>query len=296
MTRRPFQFAIALLWLTLPLVAIQYWRVWEQLPARMATHFNAAGQPNGWMSREVAVEFGVGVMAFLLLVFTPILLVIARRQVDKFAWAFLAFCGVITGVVAFGNQQVINYNLSGAPIHIGPFLLAAPAAVILSIYYFGSHRGEALPSSEVLAEETHAGRAWALAFLPALIAPLIVLRTIPNGAVHLSMILVLSFLFVAVAMVWSGFRYRFLQHGVEITTLGYRLRSIPRSQIVSYGAESWNPLRGYGVRGLGSSRAFVWGNKVVHIKTTNGDVYLGHSDPQIIVRDLDLVMSYSPGS
>jgi len=66
MNRRPFQFAIALLWLTLPLVAIQYWCVWDQLPARMATHFNAAGQPNGWMSREVALEFDVGMVAFLI--------------------------------------------------------------------------------------------------------------------------------------------------------------------------------------------------------------------------------------
>src|ERR1700675_891860 len=97
MNRRPFQFAIALLWLTLPLVAIQYWRVWDQLPASMATHFNAAGQPNGWVSRTVALEFGVGIMAFLLAVFTPILWIISRRGLDKFAWAFLVFCAVITG-------------------------------------------------------------------------------------------------------------------------------------------------------------------------------------------------------
>ena len=297
MNRRPFQFAIALLWLTLPLVAIQYWRVWDQLPASMATHFNAAGQPNGWMSRTVALEFGVGIMAFLLLVFTPILLAISRRGLDRFAWAFLVFCAVITGFVAFGNQKVIAYNLQGTPIDIEPFLIVVPAAAIcLSIFFLGSQRGQALPASEALAEETHDGRAWSLVFLPALIAPFIALRIVPNSAVRLSMILVLLFVFVAVAMVWTGFRYRFLQHGVEITALGYRLRSIPRRQIVSYAAEAWGPLRGYGIRGIGSSRAFVWGNKVVHIKTTNGDVYLGHSDPQKIVRDLDLVMSYSPGS
>ncbi len=296
MNRRPFQFAVALLWLTLPLVAIQYWRVWEQLPERMATHFNAAGQPNGWMSREVSAEFGVGIMAFLLVVFTPILWAISRRATDKFAWAFLVFCAIITGFVAFGNQKVIAYNLQGTPIQIEPFLIVIPAATIcLAIFFVGSQRGQALPASEVLAEETHAGRAWALVFLPALIAPFIALRMIPNSTVRLSMILVLPLVFFAVAMVWTGFRYRFLQHGMEVTALGYRLRSIPRSQILSYAVEAWNPLRGYGVRGIGNSRAFVWGNKVVHIKTTNGDVYLGHSDPQRIVHDLDLVMSYSPG-
>ena len=91
----------------------------------------------------------------------------------------------------------------------------------------------------------------------------------------------------SLALVWSGFQYRFLRHGVEIRTLGFRLRSIPKQAIVSYSIESWGLPRGYGIRGIGNTRAYVWGNKVVHIKTTNGDVFLGHSDPEKIVRDLD---------
>ncbi len=295
MNRRPFQLAIALLWLTLPLVAFQYWRVWDQLPVRMATHFNAIGQPNGWMSRAVALEFGVGVMAFLLLVFTPILWVISRRRVDKFAWAFLGFCFVVAGFVAAGNQQVIAYNLEGAPIHLEPLLIVIPAAIVLlSVFYLGSKRGHALPASEALAEETHSGRAWTAVFVPALLGPLMAARLIPIGAVRISMALVAIVLFAAMAMAWTGFQYRFLQHGVQISTLGYRLCSIPRQQILSYAVEAWNPLGGYGIRGVGDNRAFVWGNKVVHIKTTNGEVYLGHSDPDRIVRDLDLVTGHRP--
>jgi uncharacterized protein DUF1648 len=295
MNRRPFQFAIALLWLMLPVVAIQYWRVWDHLPTRMATHFNAAGQPNGWMSREVALEFGIGVVAFLVLVFAPILWVISRRQIDKFAWAFLGFCFVVTGFAVAGNQQVIAYNMLGTPIHIEPLLIVVPAAiVILSIFYLGSKRGQALASSEVLIEETHSGRAWAGVFVPALLGPIMAARLIPITAVRISMALVALVLFAAMAMAWTGFRYRFLQHGVEVSTLGYRLRSIPRPQILSYAIEAWNPFGGYGVRGVGNNRAFVWNNKVVHIKTTNGDVYLGHSDPDRIVRDLDLVTGHRP--
>lgn len=295
--KRPFQFAIALLWLTLPLTALQYWRAWDQLPVRMATHFNAAGEPNGWMSRPGAAEFGIGIVAFLLLVLTPILWTISRRQVDRFAWAFFAFSAVVTGFIAFANQQIIAYNLRGTQLHLEPFLIVVPgAAVCLAIFFLGSQRGQALPVSEALAEETHAGRFWALVFLPALLAPLVTLRLIPNTGVRLAMISVIGVIAISLVMVWSGFRYRFLPHGVEITALGYRLRSIPRSQIVSYAVEAWGPLRGYGIRGIGTSRAFVWGNKVVHIKTTNGDVYLGHSDPQAIVRDLDLVMSHITSS
>ncbi len=293
MNRRPFQFAIGLLWLSLSLVAFQYWRVWDQLPARMATHFNAAGQPNGWMSRTAALEFGIGVMAFLLCVFTPILWAISRRQVDKFAWAFLAFCAVVSGFVAVGNQKVIDYNLEGTPVRIEPLLFVVPAAiVILSVFYLGSKRGDALASGEVLAEETHDGRIWTVLLAPAILGPLIAATIIPNTAVRISMALVAIVLLGAIAMAWAGFRYRFLRHGVEIRTLGYRLRSIPSRQIVSYAIESWGALGGYGIRGVGANRAFVWGNKVVHIKTTNGEVYLGHSDPTRIVRDLDLVTGH----
>ena len=37
----------AMLWLALPLTALQYWSVWDQLPGRMATHFGVTGRPNG---------------------------------------------------------------------------------------------------------------------------------------------------------------------------------------------------------------------------------------------------------
>jgi hypothetical protein len=293
MNRRPFQFAIIVLWMALPLVAFQYWRVWDQLPARMATHFNAAGQPNGWISREVALEFGIGVMVFLLLIFTAILWVMSRRPVDKFAWAFLGFCAVVVGFVAAGNQQVIAYNLQGTPIHVEPLLIIVPAAVVLlSIFYLGSKRGPVLPTGEVLAEETHSGRAWTAVFAPAILGPMMAAQLIPITAVRISMALVAVVLCAALAMAWTGFRYCFLRHGVEISALGYRLRSIPLQQIVSYAVEAWSPLRGYGIRGIGDSRAFVWGNKVVHIKTSNGDVYLGHSDPDRLVRDLDLITGH----
>jgi len=137
-------------------------------------------------------------------------------------------------------------------------------------------------------------------FVPALLGPLTAARLVPFAAVRISMGLVVLVLFGALAMAWIGFRYRFLQHGVEISTLGYRLRSIPRQQILSYAIEAWSPLGGYGIRGIGNNRAFVWGNKVVHIRTTNGEVYLGHTDPERIVRDLDRVtkhntMSSEPG-
>ncbi len=142
---------------------------------------------------------------------------------------------------------------------------------------------------DVLAVETHSGRAWALLILPALVVPAVSLFLYPDAPARVGLIIVALIGAAALALVFSGFQYRFLRHGVEVRTLGFRLRAIPRQSIVSYSIETWSLPRGYGIRGIGSTRAYVWGNKVVHIKTTTGDIFLGHRDPERIIRDLNQV-------
>jgi hypothetical protein len=142
-------------------------------------------------------------------------------------------------------------------------------------------------SSEVVAEETHAGRIWSLLILPAIIGPAISVALYPTGPARFVLVVVGVIGAGALAMVLSGFQYRFLLDGVEIRTIGIHLRTIPKHSILSYSVEPWAMARGYGIRGVGNTRAYVWGNKVVHIKTTNGDVFLGHSDPERIIRILD---------
>jgi hypothetical protein len=144
--------------------------------------------------------------------------------------------------------------------------------------------------SDVLAEETHSGRAWSLIILAALAGPAIGVALVPSTAGRWALALVGVIAIGTFAMSWSGFQYRFLRHGVEIRMLGFRLRSIPKQSIVSYSIEPWAFIRGYGIRGIGSTRAYVWCNQVVHIKTSNGEIFLGHDDPEQIVRDLNMVM------
>src|SRR5260370_33497637 len=141
---------------------------------------------------------------------------------------------------------------------------------------------------DVLAEETHSGRAWSLIILLALIGPMIGVALVPSTAGRWAVALVGVIAIGTFAMSWSGFQYRFLRHGVEIRMLGFRLRLIPKQSIVSYSIEPWAFIRGYGIRGIGSSRAYVWCNQVVHVKTSNGGIFLGPSDPQRIGRDLAL--------
>ncbi len=299
MNRRIFQFATLLLWLALPLVTLQYRQAWDLLPVHVATHFNASGQANGWMSREQALQFGVGFVAILLVIFTALLLYMARSRVDVFSWAMFGFCALILSVMVEVNAIIVSYNLHGTALDLGGILIAVPiAAVLLGIVYVVTRRGPALSSSsdmtgtrDLLVEETHSGGMVTLLLLPAVAVPLIAAAAATAPGVRIGMAIVALLGVTTIAAAWSGFQYRFLRHGVEIRALGFRLKSIPRMQIQSYAAESWSALRGYGIRGVGNTRAYVWGNKVVRIKTSNGDVVLGHNDPPRIVRDLDLVMS-----
>ena len=142
---------------------------------------------------------------------------------------------------------------------------------------------------DVLAEETHSGRAWSLVILLALIGPMIGVALVPSTAGRWAVALVGVIAIGTFAMSWSGFQYRFLRHGVEIRMLGFRLRAIPKQSIIGYSIEPWAFIRGYGIRGIGSTRAYVLCNQVVHIKTSNGEIFLGHNDPQRIVRDLNMV-------
>ena len=149
-----------------------------------------------------------------------------------------------------------------------------------------------LYQGDLLAEETHSGLIWSLLLLPALIVPFISVASYPTAPARYALVVVAVVGIGALALMVSGFQYRFLRHGVEVRTLGFTLRRIPKQSIVSYSVESWGLPRGYGIRGIGNTRAYVWGNKVVHIKTTNGEVYLGHSDPEKIVRDLNQVTGF----
>jgi len=51
---------------------------------------------------------------------------------------------------------------------------------------------------------------------------------------------------------------------------------------------------GFGIRGLGNRKAYVWGKTGVRVEMYDGEVYLGHGDPQRIVHDLDLVKQKVP--
>lgn len=293
---RKFQIATWLLWLALPLTAVRYWMVWDQLPTNLATHFNFSGQPNGWMTPETSLIFALGLTALLLLVFTVILVILQKNGTsDSVAsWALLGFSYLMVGFIYYANESILQYNLHGHSVSVAPFLILTPAAVIaFTAIYLASKRGTPLPAQTWFAQEEHGSKLWASVLLIPIVVESAVFATVPLSVVRLGLLLLFCIFGLIAIHAWLGFRYRFGPSGVEISTLGFRLRSIPSNQIKEYAEKDWSPIRGYGIRGIGHDRAYVWGNHGVLIKTSNGEVFLGHNNPEQLIRDLDQIKQFS---
>lgn len=290
MDNKSYRTITALLWLALPVTAFQFWSVWNQLPARMASHFGAADQPNGWMSRETLAIFFLVLLTFLLATFTWVLTRV--RKPDALAWSLLAMFYVVAGVLLSINASVLNYNLYGRPLNILPELVIVfIGALAVTGVALAAKRGPVLHRQSAAAglEEVHASTLWGLLFAALTVIELAVIAVIPLPGLRLAMALPALLLFGVTALAWSGFRYRFTTQGVEISTLGFRLRSIPLQNIKAYSVAPWNPMGGYGIRGIGERRAYVWGNTGVRIMLADGEVFLGHREPERIMNDLNAI-------
>jgi hypothetical protein len=291
MNHRPWSWWIGLLWVALPAVALRHWQVWKRLPARLATHFDAAGHANGWMSPVESLTLSLALLIFVLAVTTGIL---ARvREPDAAAWSSLgAFYGVV-GTVIYGESAILDYNLGGKAMPrfplIVPMVIAVAAASLLA------KRGAPLPPLGRTTEEVHASPLWAAALLLPGVAELVAAAVTRAGLAQAAFGTGGAVWLLAAAAAGSGFHYCFSDAGVDIRVLGLRLRSIPAANIKHYAAGRRNPRCGYGIRGIGRRCGYVWGSRGVRVDTGDGEVFLGHDQPERIVRDLDVVKQFASG-
>lgn len=278
-------------WLMLtaiPLNAIFYAVAWSRLPQSIATHFGADGQPNGWMSRQDSLT--------LCLVLTTVIaivgvLVLSRvKHPDFLSWAGLGLLYFVLGTILWGTASIISYNVSGHPVDPTPIaVIAVIAAVLTATLALLTRRGAEFPAAPVFTTETHASPLFAFAMAAACAALALVAIHISVPAARVAVGAGSLAMLGAAAMAGTGFHYLFSKSGLEIRTMGLRLRSIPVGEIRSYATDRWNALGGYGIRGIGNRRAYVWGNRGVRIQTAEGEVFLGHNEPQRIVRDLNRI-------
>ena len=116
MNRSWHKLAILVMWLALPSSAWAYWHVWDQLPARMAVHFGANWQPNGYTTREGAPKLGLGILIVLLVLFTVATLVISYLKPPA-VWPALLISYVVVGFCWYGNYSIVKFNLNAQAAH-----------------------------------------------------------------------------------------------------------------------------------------------------------------------------------
>ncbi len=286
-------------------LAIRAALVWDDLPARMMVHFDAAGNANGWAPKP---DFFI--LSFLVVVpFVTIFAVIAEKigqRKPSGVWAVLAVGWIGDAVIITTFWGAITANLENAPLQVVPIwavvLVLIPVVLAASInwrWWLSPSRKEAvrqIGQVHVVAEETHGSAAVAGFFvlMAGGMAVLMIALPGPSNVRFLVMGTVIVLLLLSAVWAWLGFVYRFTTGSVEVRALGFRLRQIPLSQIKTFRADKVNPLTdfgGWGIKGFGSDTAYIWGgHKALHIQTNHGDVYLGHNDPDRLVRDLDAIM------
>lgn len=101
------------MWLILPLSWMEYHQNWDQLPARMAVHFDANWRPNGFTSKDGAVYLGLGIMSVILLLFTVSSFAV-RTLKPQAAWPALLVAYVALGLCWYGNHFIVQFNLKPA--------------------------------------------------------------------------------------------------------------------------------------------------------------------------------------
>jgi uncharacterized membrane protein len=116
MTRDWYKAIVLLVWLTLPINALNYRRAWDRLPSRMAVHFDVNRQPNGYASKERAAMLGLGILASALVLCTVAML-ISRVLHPRASWPVLIVSCVVLGFICYGNSSIIEFNLRARETH-----------------------------------------------------------------------------------------------------------------------------------------------------------------------------------
>ncbi len=116
MKRDWYKAAVWLMWLAPATTFLHYWRAWDQLPARIAVHFDANWQPNGYTSREGSLMLAMGIMIFVVLTFT-IAALITRAQKPSASVPMLIVFYLSLTALWLANNWIVQRNLNSQPAH-----------------------------------------------------------------------------------------------------------------------------------------------------------------------------------
>ncbi|WP_144797928.1 SdpI family protein [Halorubrum depositum] len=189
------------------------------LPAQMATHWNAAGQPDGTMSKPVALALLPGISAALLVLFAVIPRVGPLREniagfrpvYDWFVVVFAVFMTVIHGgILVFNLGYEFDFTLLVLAAVAGLFYYVGVLLTHTERNWFVGIRTPWTLSSDEVWDRTHrlGGRLFKLTAVLALIGLLF-------GEYAVYFLLVPALLTAGVTVVYSYYLYERIERGAD---------------------------------------------------------------------------------
>lgn len=189
------------------------------LPASMATHWNAAGQPDGTMSRSAALAFIPAISALMLLTFAVIPRIDPLREnitafrgvYDWFVVVFTAFLAAIHGgIIAFNLGYEFDFTLLVVVLVAGLFVYVGILLRHAERNWFVGIRTPWTLSSDAVWERTHrlGGRLFVL-------TGLITLGGLFVGEYAIYFLVIPALVTAVITVAYSYYLYERLDHGSD---------------------------------------------------------------------------------
>lgn len=122
--------AIPVIWGLAVALFIHLFRVWNELPQRVAVHFGASMQPNGWSSRS-----SMAVLMILAVVGHAVLATCLIVSFGSRAGIIAPIHMIVATVLVSAFWQMINFNAEGTPFQaiwmVVPVLLVVAVVSVL---------------------------------------------------------------------------------------------------------------------------------------------------------------------
>jgi hypothetical protein len=148
---------------------------------------------------------------------------------------------------------------------------------------------------EVIAQETNSN--WGVTYVMFMLtAAVYFLGTLLDVSVLRYGAFLASLLFAGVAILaLAGYQYRFTRDGVEISTLGIQVLFIPADRITHWEEGTRVFADSYSFGFYGRRKAYVWAGRGIRIHSLDGEFFIGHMKPEILLRDLELMKQAAAG-
>jgi len=261
--------------------------LWGRLPTTLAVQFGFDARPISWLSKTKFVLLAAGFLTAELVVAQLLSRRTQTRVTPVLLAAILFELAVFGGVIAYNVAPGKTWSMLGLTVLSALVLLIVAATVSFLI---ARGRGRSLARHppkrdvKVLGTFVHRSAAVFWVVIPVLLIQGWIWRT--PGVVSKMAVLIVSVTMLWVgALALVGFRYIVREDGLLVKGLIRDVAFVSCEEMRGVSVSPADPMEfgGWGIRGTGRRRAFIWrGGEGVRLDIEAGLVFLGTDEPEAL--------------